>query len=85
MFPQRGKLQQPGEVSKDRKRENGKTGKRDSRIHPPASKNAELGIKLWRAALTEDEVQLAMNGKLGAAVSPSNALPITWGNIKSSR
>ena len=42
-------------------------------------------IKLWRAALTEDEVQLAMSGKLGAAVSPSNALPITWGEIKSSK
>ncbi len=40
-------------------------------------------IKLWRAALTEDEVQLAMSGKLGgAAVSPSNALPITWGKLK---
>jgi len=40
-------------------------------------------IKLWRAALTEDEVQLAMSGKLaGAAISVENALPITWGNLK---
>ncbi|MFQ6041293.1 MAG: family 20 glycosylhydrolase [Candidatus Poribacteria bacterium] len=39
-------------------------------------------IKLWRAALTQAEVQLSMIGKLGAAVSLSNALPITWGQIK---
>lgn len=40
-------------------------------------------IKLWRAALTADEVELALNGKLlGAAVSVGKALPITWGWIK---
>jgi len=41
-------------------------------------------IKIWRAALTEDEVKLAMSGKLlGAAVSFRNTLPITWGQMKS--
>ena len=40
-------------------------------------------IKIWRAALTEGEVQLAMDGKLaGAAVRIENALPIIWGNLK---
>jgi len=40
-------------------------------------------IKLWRAALTEDEVKLAIEGKLaGAAVSFRDALPITWGKLK---
>jgi hypothetical protein len=41
-------------------------------------------IKIWRAALTEDEVRLAMSGKLlGSAVSFRNSLPITWGQMKS--
>ena len=39
-------------------------------------------IKLWRAALTEDEIQLTMSGKLGAAVYPSGKLSTTWATIK---
>jgi hypothetical protein len=40
-------------------------------------------IKLWRAALTADEVELALNGKLlGTAVSVGKSLPITWEWIK---
>lgn len=39
-------------------------------------------IKLWRAALTQEEVKLSMIGKLGAAVSDEEALPITWGRLK---
>jgi hypothetical protein len=43
-------------------------------------------IKIWRAALTASEVKLAMSGKLvGAAVSFGNALPITWGKMKSNQ
>ena len=40
-------------------------------------------IKLWQAALTEDEVQLAMSGKLvDAAISTSGRLATTWASIK---
>jgi len=40
-------------------------------------------IKIWRAALTEGEVQLAMLGQLyTSAVSLGNALPITWAEMK---
>jgi len=40
-------------------------------------------IRIWRAALTEDEMPLAMDGKLvDAAVIPLNALPTTWGMLK---
>ena len=39
-------------------------------------------IKLWRAALTQEEVKLSMSGKLGAAVSYEDVLPITWGKLK---
>lgn len=39
-------------------------------------------IKIWRAALTKEEIASSMLGKLGAAVSPEDNLPTTWGRIK---
>jgi len=39
-------------------------------------------VKIWRAALTEAEIQQAMSGKL-MAVSPEDALSTCWGDIKS--
>ena len=40
-------------------------------------------IKLWRASLTQDEVDMAMSGKLaGSAVSPEGSLATTWAAVK---
>jgi hypothetical protein len=39
-------------------------------------------VKIWKRALNEDEVQLSMDGKLGAAVKPRGKLAATWGNLK---
>jgi len=39
-------------------------------------------IKIWRAALSEDEIATVMNNKLNLAVSSENALATMWGLIK---
>ena len=39
-------------------------------------------VKVWKRALSEDEVQLSMQGKLGAAVDPQGKLATTWGSLK---
>lgn len=41
-------------------------------------------VKIWRAALTKEEIASSMAGKLGAAVYPEDNLPTTWGNVKES-
>ena len=39
-------------------------------------------VKIWRAALTPADIQLAIAGKLGTAVSPEGALSTKWGSLK---
>jgi len=39
-------------------------------------------VKIWRAALTKDEISQAMNGKLAIGVSPKGELPTYWGQLK---
>lgn len=39
-------------------------------------------VKIWKRALSEDEVQLSMQGKLGAAVKLQGKLATTWGSLK---
>ena len=39
-------------------------------------------VKVWKRALSENEVQLSMDGKLGAAVKSQGNLVTTWGNLK---
>jgi hypothetical protein len=39
-------------------------------------------VKVWKRALSENEVQLSMEGKLGAAVKPQGKLAVTWGSLK---
>ncbi len=39
-------------------------------------------VKIWKRALSENEVQLSMEGKLGAAVNPQGKLAVTWGELK---
>ena len=40
-------------------------------------------VKVWNRALSENEVPLSMQGKLGAAVNLHGKLAATWGAIKS--
>jgi hypothetical protein len=39
-------------------------------------------VKIWKRALSEDEVQLSMQGKLGAAINPQGKLAAMWGDLK---
>ncbi len=39
-------------------------------------------IKIWREALSEDDLKLAMEGKINIAVSSKSALTTTWGSVK---
>lgn len=41
-------------------------------------------IKIWREAFTEDDIKLAMDGKIKLAVSPKHSLVATWGILKKS-
>jgi len=39
-------------------------------------------VRVWNRALNEAEVQLAMQGKLGAAIHPKGKLTAIWGTLK---
>jgi len=39
-------------------------------------------VRVWNRALNEAEVELAMQGKLGAAIHPKGKLTATWGTLK---
>ncbi|MBC8228881.1 hypothetical protein H8E77_04950, partial [bacterium] len=41
-------------------------------------------VKIWKRALSENDVKLSMEGKLGRAVDPQDKITTAWGQIKSS-
>ena len=39
-------------------------------------------VKIWQRALSEVDIKLSMEGKLGRAVNPQGKLAATWGSLK---